>query len=951
MDDGFPMNDAETLLARVDWTRRLAARLVRARGDGDDVAQAALLEAWRTWGPLGPTPLAWLRSVVRHAAGRLARRDDLRREVEARGGRRAAHAARSAADLVAAAELHRRLADAVLALGEPARSTVLRRYFDDASFEEIAVADGVPASTVRARHRRALVELRARLAGDDPRRAALVAVGLAGGALRRLEGLASVIPKARGDGSGAFAPGAVVMSVKVKVVAAVLVASAAAWFFAASRDGSASGASAGGAGHPAVVADRKRPAHDAETVEGPPLVRRSAFDDAAPGRLVWGEVADIDGSPVRGATVAVYPAKPGFRPTLRDGVFLEAAAVGVTDAAGAFRLRVDPAFEDVLVAAVAQGLRPAAIAAGATSPARLELGRDAVVRGTVMDVRERPVPHAKIRETADVDGVHVVTETTADAEGRYEMTTKRPDVSSAFRGVVEVEAPGFAVLEAASFGARPGASDAVKDFYLVRGFTLRGRVTDATTGAPAPEARVVVWTVRRTSAPEPAAFGAAVHEGEALRILRETRSDSDGRFSFDALPAWGVESTSNGLERDLGGVIAFKEGFVAGETTLAVGDDGAVVDVTCLLRRPGTIRGRVVDKEGLPLENAAVGWRAPARLPPKAWKVEENIAPFTRSDAEGRYTLRNVPIPAPGESRASVGAWGAAFPCVDPAPRADVDFAAGPEAVAPDLVLTPDLAQTAVLTVLGVDGAPASALLRGPGSGATTTTDASGRGVVRLQTALGPAGRRVQVAAEGAATERVDIPPSAEPVHVTVRLRPGRTVRGRVLRADGQPAHGCRITASDPAAEKGLTPPPWSIDRRGLLQLWGASVDAYADGEGRFALKGLERAPVRLDVAATSDATEEALTRIVDVDESEIRIVLPHASPPPAVAGADVEVHVKWRSDGSPVLRAWLHMRKDRGSQIARPTGPGRFVFKTMPFGDRTIFVTGGDAAVAPEPV
>ncbi len=85
--------------------------------------------------------------------------------------------------MVARAEVHCELVEAVLHLSEPYRFTVLLRYFEDLPPRDIARRADVPVETVRVRLRRALRQLRGRLdrLHDDDRRAwSLALLPLAG---------------------------------------------------------------------------------------------------------------------------------------------------------------------------------------------------------------------------------------------------------------------------------------------------------------------------------------------------------------------------------------------------------------------------------------------------------------------------------------------------------------------------------------------------------------------------------------------------------------------------------------------------------------------------------------------------------------------------------------------------------------------------------------------------
>ncbi|MCP3917733.1 MAG: sigma-70 family RNA polymerase sigma factor [bacterium] len=153
----------EDLLDHAEWIGRLARRLV---GDAhaDDLVQETWLAALRTRPRTDRSLRPWLARVVRNFARQ-----------HARGARSAEQLTESSAPLPSAAELAERaeaqatLVRAVLALDEPQRSTVLLRYFEGMTSEQIASRLGVPAATVRSRLRRALDELRGRLdatAGD-----------------------------------------------------------------------------------------------------------------------------------------------------------------------------------------------------------------------------------------------------------------------------------------------------------------------------------------------------------------------------------------------------------------------------------------------------------------------------------------------------------------------------------------------------------------------------------------------------------------------------------------------------------------------------------------------------------------------------------------------------------------------------------------------------------------
>ena len=164
---------ADDLLSQAGWVRQLARSLASRGLDADDIVQSAWLAAIAGPPRVRGSPRAWLRSVVRHGVFRAKRREALRKRAESE--REAKDNAEPADEIVERVELHKKLAEAVLQLREPGRTTIVLRYFDGLSLVEIARKLRVPEGTVRARHLRALDELRSRFMPErarDPKRRA-----------------------------------------------------------------------------------------------------------------------------------------------------------------------------------------------------------------------------------------------------------------------------------------------------------------------------------------------------------------------------------------------------------------------------------------------------------------------------------------------------------------------------------------------------------------------------------------------------------------------------------------------------------------------------------------------------------------------------------------------------------------------------------------------------------
>lgn len=146
------------LLTHREWVRRIARSMVHDDATADDVAQRTWLAALRGAPRDAGAARSWLSRVVRSKALNMRREGD-RRAVHESAARRG-EAVRSAAEVVAEAESHRRLVVAVHRLAEPYRTTVLLRFFEDLPPREVAERMGVPVETVRTRIRRALAVLR-----------------------------------------------------------------------------------------------------------------------------------------------------------------------------------------------------------------------------------------------------------------------------------------------------------------------------------------------------------------------------------------------------------------------------------------------------------------------------------------------------------------------------------------------------------------------------------------------------------------------------------------------------------------------------------------------------------------------------------------------------------------------------------------------------------------------
>lgn len=152
---------SEVLEQHGRFVRALAGALIRDPGRADDVAQEALTR-WAFSPPLDASNTrGWLATVVRRLASNAKRAVERR----ARHEQRAAmpEATRSSQEESEQAELVQEVVAAVMALETEQRDTILARFFRGLSTAELARESGTSESTLRARERRALENLRRRL--------------------------------------------------------------------------------------------------------------------------------------------------------------------------------------------------------------------------------------------------------------------------------------------------------------------------------------------------------------------------------------------------------------------------------------------------------------------------------------------------------------------------------------------------------------------------------------------------------------------------------------------------------------------------------------------------------------------------------------------------------------------------------------------------------------------
>ncbi len=171
-------SDPQILLAHTQSLRAIARSLLRNEADVEDVLQETWLAALRAKPDDGRPLGGWLATVTRNLS--LMRLRSRRRQAKHEPQARRPAEPDAPTEVAQRFETARLLAEAVAALDDPYRETVLLRYFENLTPAEIAHRTGVPAGTVRSRLKRALEQLRARF--GDRRNALLALAAFAGGA-------------------------------------------------------------------------------------------------------------------------------------------------------------------------------------------------------------------------------------------------------------------------------------------------------------------------------------------------------------------------------------------------------------------------------------------------------------------------------------------------------------------------------------------------------------------------------------------------------------------------------------------------------------------------------------------------------------------------------------------------------------------------------------------------
>ena len=584
---------------------RLAARLARCEEGAADLVQETLLIDLERSDTSRRNRAAWLGQVCLNVFRGQARREKLRRPSELEAAR--FDAAPSAAEDAARLDLRHLLAQAVERLSPTQRDAIVRRFFEGKTPTEIAREQDTPLATIKRRLERGLEALRRDLGRTRMQWIPLLA--------------ASGWGTGRGVGVASTKASAATATAKVTyvLVALVVVVFGVIWW--ETRDGTASRLDDSphlvGEARPAPrqVDEPVSAASDVVTDETTAPVDAFARIDRE--RDLFGIIRDESGRAVGGAVVETFADVPTIPPQIsswrmggESPSFARRLGRTATDANGRF---------------VIEHRRREIIALRVTADDFATREIPWLCVGARCDVVLcRPVSMTVIVESTDglrLKGARVLYRR-GDPDGtgepthtRYEGTTDESgrriiDVLDAGTGRLRVEHPQFAASSeriVRTFDDR--ANQFV--FRLTRSLRLRGRVVDADTKRPIPNA--------------------VVGQGHP-----QVRCDDEGRFE---LGDWCDAARTMAVER-YGNVRRFHftaraPGCVFNE--FAVPSIKRVIEVG--LRRGRSLSGRIVDSEGRPIFGAAVILRGMnlRDLARETAVFTERHCAETTTDADGAY--------------------------------------------------------------------------------------------------------------------------------------------------------------------------------------------------------------------------------------------------------------------------------------------------------------------------
>jgi protocatechuate 3,4-dioxygenase beta subunit len=440
---------------------------------------------------------------------------------------------------------------------------------------------------------------------------------------------------------------------------------------------------------------------------------------------------------------------------------------------------------------------------------------------------------------------------------------------------------------------------AQRDFELSPQRRLTGRVTDEQ-GRPVDAAMVTLGLEGMGTF-----YGLLDAFGGGAELGARGHSAPDGTFSMETTPFVDDAARRANLRMTL---VALKAGYAAGYVRLPAAGTGAVI----VLRRGAPLRGRVTGPGGEPLADVPVAVAETGPLFAAQSLAAMELPAWTRSDAEGRFSVQVNPVPhllsfrKPGHAPRTVDV-------ADPASAGEITVVLDPAAALSGRVVRADGRGLAAASLSLQDfGTPPAAVAGG-------VTDEEGRFTLAD---LAAGAYELKIAHDDgiSATRQVQAPAA----DLRVELAPSGTVRGRVVDA--------ATRAPVAAFQVHLTRQPRP----------GRAADDFADGrseeieaaDGTFVVEGLPPGAATLYVRAEGYRmrTIENVAVTGDADAPAIDVAL---EPGVAIKG-------RVTADGAALADAQVSGGVQGGHEDSGATSDenGDYELKGLPAGEVTLRVS-----------
>ena len=574
---------------------------------------------------------------------------------------------------------------------------------------------------------------------------------------------------------------------------------------------------------------------DTATEDPPPIA-------LAPSAGVSGKVVDREGALLAGVKIELSPMPHSGRISQAAHRVMRSGWQGRTSDRGAFRVTGVPAGLGYRLTFKRPGFAPSTLDVEplepfenrsglkvVLEPGRLAIGRvvdedDVPIAGAEIGLKAPPPtddPMATVRMARwNRDPTDAPTYLT-DAEGRFEiadLAAGQYDLSVRATGFAPARVPGVRVPEVegrADFGT----------VVLIRGASIEGRVTDPD-GAPIADVEVTVETVGQ-------GFGVGHTSSE---IAEANKTDKQGRFVVpDLLPDQPVT------------LFASKTGY--GGKAMASLRPPLDEPLAIVLELAARIKGRVVDKQGDPVQRASVNVNPDHRVMTSAQMMRQRgRATWARTGPDGAFLIEDV---QPGAQQVTVDAEG-----YQQQVRSGIEVAAGSELELELVLEAGAVVEGTVTTAAGEPVAQASINVTEPIEGFTGgnlisahgQTDFEGRYRI-VGAPTGPARISVHRNSGQQMEKSIEVKPGNNVVDLV--LERGFEITGQVVAPDGAPMAGANLSIQQ-------------ITQPGAVHFsFGNQPQARSASDGRFALTGIKAGKYK--VSASREGYAPALSEELDV--------------------------------------------------------------------------------------